>query len=525
VNQAAANIFRERLAQEKFVVTIEYCLGRRDEPLDDLWAIAEMACEDDRIAAIALTDRVTSVEDYSPLEVAPEVASRSGKVPLVHLAGKCRTVDDLADCLQRCESLGLQNILIVTGDVPKDAGGTPMRERRFDFLDSVQGVDLANRWSREFLIGAGVSTFKYTEPEVMGQYMKMHKKLARGATVIFNQVGLDLRKTEELRRWLEFTGRQQVRTIAALYWLTPGFARYAKAGNVPGVIFTDDALSRLVEISKEPDKGVGRRTEMLAVQIALCRLFGYSGVHIGGFKKPASIKRVLDRYEQILADGPGLSELWSRWQELWRLADGRVAELGISDGFYLFRPDEADLNSSEPVQVPPPRLPSIRRTLMAATHEMFFSDDTRMGRLAMRTWRLFDRVPGGAKALYWFERAVKIPIFGCEGCGSCSLPETEYICTEHDCGKALPNGPCGGSDERHCEVFPKRTCAWVKIYDRAKASGTWDELHEQFVPAKDRALKGTCSWVNLATGRDHRSVQVVERLLRQRRAEQVAVQG
>jgi hypothetical protein len=52
-------------------------------------------------------------------------------------------------------------------------------------------------------------------------------------------------------------------------------------------------------------------------------------------------------------------------------------------------------------------------------------------------------------------------------------------------------------------VFGGRECAWAEIYRRAKAAGELSALTEIFVPPKDRTLRGTCSWMNLALGRDH----------------------
>jgi hypothetical protein len=38
----------------------------------------------------------------------------------------------------------------------------------------------------------------------------------------------------------------------------------------------------------------------------------------------------------------------------------------------------------------------------------------------------------------------------------------------------LLNGPCGGSENGHCEINPEVDCAWQLIYDRLKSL---DKLH------------------------------------------------
>lgn len=97
------------------------------------------------------------------------------------------------------------------------------------------------------------------------------------------------------------------------------------------------------------------------------------------------------------------------------------------------------------------------------------------------------------------ERAVKGVFFDCSDCGQCVLRSTGLVCSMR-CPKQLRNGPCGGSMNGKCEVFPDRACAWHMAYERAKLLGITDKL-ENINPALDWRLWGTPSWVNLVTGR------------------------
>jgi ferredoxin len=54
----------------------------------------------------------------------------------------------------------------------------------------------------------------------------------------------------------------------------------------------------------------------------------------------------------------------------------------------------------------------------------------------------------------------------CAACGDCVLGLTGGICPIARCSKSLLNGPCGGSEEGHCEINPEVDCAWQLIYDR-----------------------------------------------------------
>jgi ferredoxin len=72
----------------------------------------------------------------------------------------------------------------------------------------------------------------------------------------------------------------------------------------------------------------------------------------------------------------------------------------------------------------------------------------------------------------------------CAACGDCILALTGGICPIARCSKSLLNGPCGGSENGHCEISPDVPCAWQLIYDRLSALNKLDVLLE-LQPPKD----------------------------------------
>lgn len=66
----------------------------------------------------------------------------------------------------------------------------------------------------------------------------------------------------------------------------------------------------------------------------------------------------------------------------------------------------------------------------------------------------------------------------CAACGDCILGLTGGICPIARCSKSLLNGPCGGSENGHCEIDPDVPCAWQLIYDRLSSKGKLDTLLE-----------------------------------------------
>ena len=72
----------------------------------------------------------------------------------------------------------------------------------------------------------------------------------------------------------------------------------------------------------------------------------------------------------------------------------------------------------------------------------------------------------------------------CAQCGQCLLGETAGICPITACHKGLVNGPCGGTNNGHCEVDKEKDCAWTLIYNRLKEMGRLD-LMRKYQPPRD----------------------------------------
>jgi hypothetical protein len=66
----------------------------------------------------------------------------------------------------------------------------------------------------------------------------------------------------------------------------------------------------------------------------------------------------------------------------------------------------------------------------------------------------------------------------CAACGDCILGLTGGICPIARCSKSLLNGPCGGSEDGHCEVDKEIPCAWQLIYDRLTQMGKQEMLYK-----------------------------------------------
>ena len=115
------------------------------------------------------------------------------------------------------------------------------------------------------------------------------------------------------------------------------------------------------------------------------------------------------------------------------------------------------------------------------------------------------------KLLTELEYFIKGILYDCYRCGDCYLADTELICPQSQCAKRLVNGPCGGSKNGWCEVWPgEKRCLYVRQYERMYCvrEMLFEEL--KILPPRDWGLDRSSSWINFFSGRDHHRLDVLD---------------
>ncbi|MBW1947464.1 MAG: methylenetetrahydrofolate reductase C-terminal domain-containing protein, partial [Deltaproteobacteria bacterium] len=103
-------------------------------------------------------------------------------------------------------------------------------------------------------------------------------------------------------------------------------------------------------------------------------------------------------------------------------------------------------------------------------------------------------------------------LYDCRRCGDCTLEEMGFLCPQSGCAKFLLNGPCGGSRDGWCEVWPGRQkCFYVRVYERLKSLGKQERLSGLPLPPRDWILYNTSSWLNFYLGRDHHKIRIIKK--------------
>ena len=496
------------LKQDKNVFTVTWELvpgrGSWEESQEKAIRLAEQAAKGKKVHAVSLTDNPGGNVAISPEVIGKEI-QKLGLETIIHLTCKDKNRSQLESQLYALERCGLNNILVLTGDY--NHGGIGGRPKPVFDLDSTQLLDLIQKLNEgmeyqtmkgksrlkpcHFFAGAAVSPFKATEAEQMLQYYKLKKKIERGAQFIITQVGYDARKFEELILYVKKMG-WQIPLIGGIYILNYGAARAMNQNKVPGCVVTAKLLKELDEERNSPDKGKEAMLKRAAKQYAVLKGLGYKGVHLGG------MNITYEQIEYIVSYGEELSKNWQDYV--------REFDYPQENGFYLFgRDPKTGLNDTTVSNrgIQSKSRPELNYKLSRLLHAMFFVPNKNL----FTPMRAFSRRIRGSvleKGFHKLEHFTKRVLYNCQDCGDCALADMAYICPMGECPKNQRNGPCQGSYQGFCEVYPgQKKCAWVRAYNRLKRYSEEGCLADHYIAPCNWELKNTSSWVNYYLGFDH----------------------
>jgi len=477
------NRLRQNLREGRFVLTLESPPLSGSKPLqevaDAVIRMARWVREDGRIAALTISDRVRTDQDHDALLVGRMVAEATGILPVVHWAGKGRTLPDLERDLERARREGMEAFLFITGDALRE----PPPDRPARYLDSVQSLWIARKKLPSAFLAAAVNPFKYREEELFGQYTKALKKVRAGADVLITQIGWDPRKFQELQAFLASRGIQ-VPVLASVWLLTPSLALRIRGVKLPGVPIPEDFLRRLEEDARSEDGGRSVAIRRAALQVVGARLLGYAGAHLCGVHAERTLEQLLDQVAALEASCRDPEAWREAWDEVMTHPEGRPVRLAPEGAFYL--------DSGEgSVAASPGEVRGFR--ILEAVDQWMFQPTSPVARLGALMLRPVPRQSTAGRVLARLEHAIKGPWVGCQLCGFCRLPETFFVCPE-TCPKGLANGPCGGTDGNTCE-FGDRECIHARIYRLAKHTGQMEKWEQTWVPPVPEEIRGTCSWI------------------------------
>lgn len=278
----------EKLAQRQFVVTAEIAPPKGCDTNAAL-AKAEQLRDVD---AINVTDNQGACMRMSPLALA-RLLIEHGYEPILQLTCRDRNRMALQSDLLGAAALGIENLLLLTGDHPK-FGDHKASRPVFD-LDSVQllkavdelqrGYDMAGKKlcsAPHFFSGAAVAPA--AEPQQL-TLKKFQKKVACGASFFQTQAVF---QRPQVKSFMTAAESFQVPVIMGVLLLKNARMVNFLNQNIPGVQVPQDLLQRLEEASDPLQEGVRIARELVVLAREFCQ-----GVHLMTFGHEDLIPQIL----------------------------------------------------------------------------------------------------------------------------------------------------------------------------------------------------------------------------------------
>ena len=282
--------FCEKIHAGKFIVTSEIGPPKGTdvkEILDD----AELV--KNRVDAINVTDLQSSMMKVGSLAVCRLLKER-GIEPIFQLTCRDRNRLALQSDLLSASILGIENVLILTGDYPT-LGDHPEAKPVFD-LGSVQLLETAKmlasgkdmkgnplKGTPKFCLGAVVNPgADPLEPEII----KMEQKVKAGAEFFQTQAVYDI---ELFRNFIDAARHVKVPIFAGIVLLkSAGMARYMNK-NVAGVVVPEDIIKEMDTAKDKAAASIAMAGRIIRELKPLC-----CGVHIMPIGWDRKVPQVLD---------------------------------------------------------------------------------------------------------------------------------------------------------------------------------------------------------------------------------------
>jgi len=502
------NLFKKNSINNGFSVCYNllphYAAGKRSYA--SLIKCVTDALNDGRIESFFLSDRPASPQEVPSLQLAEKILALGGE-PIISLA---LTYDDRRTVIEKIEHycrIGVRHFLFVSGEHPKRSVNhqpQPLYDLdciqlfmlfnesgpagRQNFLSASFGPDE----KLDIVKGCAVSPFKTLESEQVWQYEKLRRKVEVGADFAITQLGYDMRKFDELVRFCRLQNIS-IPLVANLFITDLQTAQLIRQGHIPGVTMPDRLLQILISEASDPHQAREKMLTRSARALAVLRGLGYNGTLIGDISLDfAATGQVLDEAEEGRSD----------WQNF-------LDELDYSAPcFYYFQKDlQSSLNSDELSPVSPKHFPSFLFSFSYFVDWMVFLPKGPFFKITGQFCRFSSDKKFWYRFLWLQELLSKGLFYGCAMCGDCVLYACGFLCYRAGCPKKAMNGPCGGSMNGFCEVYPgKKKCYWVKVFKQLKGVTQHVTYTAPPLPARNNKLNKTSSWINYFLGRDHRKI-------------------
>jgi methylenetetrahydrofolate reductase (NADPH) len=284
---------KDKLNKGKFVITTE--IGPpKGVSLDAVFE--ELECVKGRVDGINVTDQQSAVMRLGSIATSKHLLD-NGFEPICQITCRDRNRIALQSDILSAYSLGIRNVLLMTGDHPL-LGDHPQAKAVYDLDSSTllhaaallqEGIDLGGNKlesNPDLFVGAVVNPgAEPLEPEVM----KMEKKVSEGAQFFQTQAIFDAKSFQEFLDSIKHF-RSKIKILGGIFPLKSAkMARFMNA-NIPGVHVPDEIIDRI-----ENAKDVAAESVAITADIVEAVRDTCDGVHFMPIKANHLVAKTLDK--------------------------------------------------------------------------------------------------------------------------------------------------------------------------------------------------------------------------------------
>ncbi len=288
--------FREKILSGKFVITAEMSPPKGT----DIEAmLKEASLIKDVVDAINITDNQRAVMRMSPL-AACRILAQEGYETIMHLTCRDRNRIALQSELLGACALGINNILVMSGDHPAKGdheGAKPVYD-----LDSVQLLGLIQKLNSgydfsgnrlkgrtEFCAGAVTNT----EPSKLA-LVKIQKKIKMGARFFQTQAVFDAGSFSDFMAEIKNIGLERSRIIAGIIPLKSEKSARFLNKNIAGIKIPEDIIQRMQTARNPKFEGMKIAAGLIEELQDIC-----GGIHIMPVGNHENTKAILEMADMI----------------------------------------------------------------------------------------------------------------------------------------------------------------------------------------------------------------------------------
>ncbi|MFA5103710.1 MAG: methylenetetrahydrofolate reductase [Candidatus Margulisiibacteriota bacterium] len=283
--------FEKALKTKKFTVTAEIFPPKGTDT-----AAALKKSEDlkDIVDAINVTDNQRAVMRMNPIVLCHQLVHK-GIDAIYQMSCRDRNSMGLSSDILAASSLGIKNVLAVTGDYPL-RNGKMLAKPVFE-LDSVQLLDLIGKLEKgsdlngaklesspKFCRGAVVNP---CSEQISMQILKLKKKVDAGASFIQTQVIFDI---DSFKKFRDKSSAIKTKYLLGIFPLKSLSVAQFMAEKVPGVKVPEKVLVRMQNAKDPLQEGITIAVETIKELRSYC-----DGVHFMTMNDTDVVKKIMAR--------------------------------------------------------------------------------------------------------------------------------------------------------------------------------------------------------------------------------------